>query len=336
MSLGHEPIHILRQSVTFFVLAAPHLCFGQGTRPVEENTWTSPAPQSGPQAEGARRPTQEGPGQPGEISDPWEGRPASGVDASGQPPVDAPLPTETLSDAFWEPYNEETPRLGPAVEPPFHGHAQPFVPTYSLWLGAGVGWTIPFGALWGTCIGFDAFGRCAAISSVSTRNYVGQGPGFELDLGARLARNYNLYGLWERTWLGAGDTASADRGQSGHGDTDFVALGLRVSTEPEHLGFVLDIAVGTRRMRAHWADGTELQLTDAPLETRIGIGADVRISKSWSLSPMLNLGLGSFGKAQWVFADKTVQSATQPGDIALTHGWIGLQVAAHIDAFGTK
>lgn len=337
MSLGREPIHLLSQNVAFLLLGAPHLCFGQGTRPAEENTWTLPSPRKGPQVDAEARPTRaEGQGQTGEISDPWENRPANDVDSSAKPSVDTSLPTETLSDAFWDPYDEEARRPKPPFERHFHRQGQPLVPNYSLWLGARAGWTLPFGDLWGSCLGFDAFGHCAAISSVPARNYVGQGPAFELDLGARLARNYNLYGLWERTWLGAGNATSADRGQPERGDSDFLALGLRVSTEPEHLGLVLDVAVGTRRMRALWADGTELQLTDAPFETRLGIGADIRISESWSLSPMLNLGLGSFGKAQWVSSDKSVQSATEPGDVALTHGWIGFQMAAHVDAFGTK
>jgi hypothetical protein len=174
------------------------------------------------------------------------------------------------------------------------------------------------------------------MTGVPTHDYVAQGPALELDLGARVSRNYNIYGLWEHSWLGAGSATSANQGQPDHAESDFLALGIRVSTDPEQLGFVLDIAVGSRRMRAVWADGTELQMTDAPFETRLGIGADVRISESWSLSPMLSLGLGSFGKVQWVNPDKSVQSATQPGDVALTHGWVGIQMAAHVDAFGTK
>jgi hypothetical protein len=151
-----------------------------------------------------------------------------------------------------------------------------------------------------------------------------------------LAHHYNVYGLWEHSWLGAGNATLAASGQPEHGDSDFVALGLRVSTDPEQLGFVLDLAVGTRRMRAHWADGTELQFADAPLESRLGIGADIRVNEHWSIAPLLYLGVGSFGKVQWVNSDRTVQAATQPGDVALSHGWVGIQMAAHVDAFGTK
>ncbi len=338
MILGREPIPFLRQSVTLLVLVGPHLCWGQGKSPPEENTWTTTPPGKAPEApaESPRSP-MEMQAPFGELTDPWSTNQPGDVETPSRSLSETTERGERSPDTYWDEYNEGPQRGEP---PPFERDRRkdirPLVANYSLWLGAGAGWTLPFGNLWGTCSAFDSLGRCASVTGVPTHNYVAQGPALELDIGARLARNYNLYGLWEHSWLGAGSATSAERGQPQHGDTDFFALGLRVSTDPEQLGFILDIAVGSRRMRAHWADGTELQMTEAPLETRIGIGADVRLSDSWSLSPMLALGLGSFGKVQWVYPDGTVQSATQPGDIALTHGWVGLQMAAHADIFGTK
>ena len=339
MFLGREPIQFLCQSVVALTLVTPHFCFGQSKPQEEENTWRSPAQKKISDAPAESRPPGgESPMRPGEITDPWNAREADVAERSPNDAEDMSGDGEPWRDLNLNNFDDERPsRATPRhwdrrQEQSLHTLA----PYYSLWLGVGAGWTLPFGDLWGTCTGFDSFGRCAAVTGVPSHDYVAQGPALELDLGARLAHNYNLYGLWEHSWLGAGSATSADRGQPDHGDTDFFALGLRVSTDPDELGFVLDIAVGTRRLRAHWADGTELQMTDAPFETRMGIGADVRLSDHWSLSPMLSLGLGSFGKAEWVLPDKTVQTATQPSDVALTHGWIGLQMAAHVDAFGTK
>ena len=336
MILGREPIQLLRQSLTLSAFAVPQLCFGQGKAEPEENTWTTPPSANGPEDRAEPRPpTLDARPAPDELSDPWSAEQPGNAASASEPASGTSMGAEPKHDAYWDDYDEQSGR----VAPPFERHRsklQSLVPNYSLWLGVGPGWTLPFGDLSGKCSGFDSLGRCASIMSVPSHDYVAQGPALELDIGARLARNYNLYGLWEHSWLGAGSATSADRGQPEHGDTDFFALGLRVSTDPETLGFILDLAIGSRRMRAHWADGTELQMTDAPFETRMGIGADVRLNESWSLSPMLALGLGSYGKVQWVSPNGTVQAATTPGDVALTHGWIGLQMAAHADVFGSN
>ncbi len=337
MVLGREPIQFFRLQGLLLSLAAPSLCFGQSKPPPEENTWTTPTQKSVSDTSAEGR-SGELPTGPGEIADPWNARQPDdesfplGVTDDEQPAREPLWP----EDDRYERYRETAPhRQMPEMER-YRSGRKALAPNYSLWFGIGAGWTLPFGDLWGACRSFDVVGRCATIASVPTHDYVAQGPALEMDLGARLSRYYNFYGLWEHSWLGAGSAASADRGQPQHGDTDFFALGLRVSTDPDDLGFMLDIAVGSRRMRARWADGTELQMTDAPFETRMGIGADVRLSDHWSLTPMLSLGLGSFGKAEWVLPDHTVQSATQPGDVALTHGWVGLQMAAHVDALGTR
>ena len=42
-----------------------------------------------------------------------------------------------------------------------------------------------------------------------------------------------------------------------------------------------------------------------PLEFRIGLGADIRVTKFFSLSPMVTLGAGAFGTAEYVAPDGT-------------------------------
>lgn len=338
MILGREPTQLLRQSAVLLALATPHLCFGQSGSKQGENTWTTPSQTTKPQSPAEPRSSTTDTQPPaGELSDPWSADHSGQVESPVQQPAESSELVEPSRDDLWDDYeNEPLHHAAPPYEAYRSKNGRTLVPDTALWLGVGAGWTFPFGDLWGTCRGVDSFGQCASVSAVRTRDYVAPGPALELDVGARLARHYNLYGLWEHSWLGSGSATSADRGQPAHADSDFFALGLRVSTDPEQVGFMLDLAVGSRRMRAQWSDGTQLQFTEAPLETRLGIGADVRLNDSWSLAPLLYLGVGSFGKVQWVNPDGTVQKATQPGDIALSHGWVGLQMAVHVDAFGTR
>jgi len=62
-------------------------------------------------------------------------------------------------------------------------HKRLRAPAYSLWLGAGLGWTLPFGNLLGRCTQADAYGQCILVDGVSTHDYVRQGPAAELDVG---------------------------------------------------------------------------------------------------------------------------------------------------------
>jgi hypothetical protein len=49
---------------------------------------------------------------------------------------------------------------------------------------------------------------------------------------------------------------------------------------------------------------------------------------------MLTLGAGSFGDAEWSFADGSTASATDPDDAQAGHGWLTLQLGAHFDLAG--
>lgn len=159
---------------------------------------------------------------------------------------------------------------------------------------------------------------------------------FELDVGARLGRNYVIYLGWERAQLGSADGPSPDPSIAVNqlrSESDFFALGFRLSADPDDVGLLLDLAIGARRFRAYYEDSTELQLTQAPLESRLGIGVEIRTNRRFSLSPMLTLGIGSFGKADWV-NDAYVQNAIPANSDRLTHGWVTLQLGGHFDLIG--
>jgi hypothetical protein len=219
-------------------------------------------------------------------------------------------------------------------EPPPPPKPRHLAPKHAFWVGGRLAWFVPFGNLWATCTTVIN-GICHVAETTAFSDYASSGPAFELDVGARLGRNYNLFLLWERAELGDGSAEADLHGGQRGGDTDFWALALRVSSNPDKVGFLTEIALGYRRFRAVWADGTELRLTNAPFEARIGLGADIRLSRAFSLSPLLTLGVGSFNEAEWANADGTTTPATDDFDIRAGHGWLTIGMGGHFDIGGS-
>jgi hypothetical protein len=218
-------------------------------------------------------------------------------------------------------------------EPPPPPKPQHISPKTSFWLGARLGWFIPFGDLWASGVR-DSAGNIQEFEPVGWSDYASSGPMFEIDAGARLGRYYNVFLLWERAQLGTGSEAPDAYGGQLGGETDFYAIGLRVTSDADKVGFLTEIDLGYRRFRARWDDGTELHLTEAPLEFRLGLGADIRLSPILALSPMVTLGVGSFGSAEWKLPNGDKQDATAPGDRGAGHGWVTFQIGGHFDIAG--
>lgn len=215
-------------------------------------------------------------------------------------------------------------------EPPPPRRAHHRAPYTALWLGARLGWFTPFGGIYSQN---TVVGGYVRQESVPIRDYLGGGPLFEVDVGARLGRNYNLFALWERAQLGGGNGDSGRLGMHGTfdgGDTDFWAIGLRASTNPDRLGFVSELALGYRRARAKFSDGAQLELTDGVLDARIGLGADIRFSRSFTLTPMLTIGAGLFGDVALVGRDGKSVDLLRGNDLD-GHGWLTLHLGGHFD-----
>jgi hypothetical protein len=173
------------------------------------------------------------------------------------------------------------------------------------------------------------------LKGVPWSEYVSSGPMFELDAGARLSRNYNVFAIWERAQLGSADGGSASGvGKSKGGDTDFFGVGVRATSDPDRVGFVTELAVGWRRARAKY-DGSQVQFTEAPFEARLGLGAEFRLNEYVSLSPMATLGVGSFGKIESV-AGNTVDDKPGPLDASDGHAWATLTFGGNFDLLGSK
>lgn len=221
-------------------------------------------------------------------------------------------------------------------EPPPPPLVRHVAPKTALWLGARLGWFVPFGNIYARSV---QVGNFVERRGVPWRDYAGTGPLFEVDLGLRLSHHYNVFALWERAELGDGSGDGGALGVAGNtsgGDSDFWAVGVRASSDVDRVGFLSEIALGYRRARAEWDDGTTLELTKGAFEARLGFGADIRIDRRFSLSPMLTFGVGLFGRARLVSADGASTQLIQPGDDADGHGWFSLQLGGHFDLAGKR
>ncbi len=182
---------------------------------------------------------------------------------------------------------------------------------------------------------------CCAYYNRGWDDFASSGPMLELDVGARLGHSYNVFGIWEYAYLGDGDELGDEFGGQTSATSNFLGVGLRFSTNPDDLGIVVEMALGWRRFRATWDNGTEFSATDDLFNTRIAFGADIRLSETLSLSPMLSLGGGVFGEAEWKLSDGSREGAFSSfGDFLVDepaqHVPVILQVGLHYDAFGSR
>jgi hypothetical protein len=208
-------------------------------------------------------------------------------------------------------------------------------PTSALWLGARIGWFIPFGNVWAHAKPISsAAGSGYTLEGVPWRDYASSGPMLELDAGLRLSRAYSVFALWERAQLGSGN-ATTD-GEPDRAESDFWAVGLRASSNPDQLGFVTEVAVGYRRARSFYTNGAEVQFTDAPFEARLGLGAELRLSRLSSLSSLITVGVGGFGTVEKVAANGNAVPKLSASDQGDGHGWVTLSVGGHFDLLASK
>ena len=255
------------------------------------------------------------------LEPPQRPEPAPSPQAPSEPPQpqSEPRPPQIAEPPppplVWEPPPPPTPRH--------------IAPKTSLWAGARLGWFVPFGAVYAQGRPVGAY---VERTSVPWSDFVGSGPLLELHVGARVARGYNVFLLWERAEPGQG--AGSPLGEADDSSTDFWAIGLRASSDANRFGFLTELALGYRRARTEFGDGSALELTDGVLEARIGLGADIRLSPTLTISPMATLGVGSFGEVEWVSTDGVATDLVGPTDDHDAHGWFTVGFGAHVDLFG--
>ncbi len=210
----------------------------------------------------------------------------------------------------------------PLPPPPLRHRA----PVQALWLGIRGGALFPSGDAYEEFAGTDNYGY-DVYATERWSNLAGSGPSFEANVGGRFARHYVLYGLWEHAWLSPSTYPSPEvAGRGDKASTDFAGVGFRWSSNPDAVGIVADIALGYRWFRETWPDTTKLDLRGFG-ETRIGLGADIRVSNALSFSPMLSLSFGSFSERNL----KSPSQGTGSFGESASHSTVSLTLGAHYD-----
>lgn len=272
------------------------------------------------------------------------GRARSGGATPPSPPAGAPPaeyylePAEpAASPAAERPGSTEHPSQAAATsgsgtivihEPPPPPEPRHRTPKTSLWTGARLGWFFPFGSAW--LDGYTVDGICCNYQRRPWSDYASSGPHFELDVGARLGRYYNLFALYEHAVLGPGKRDADSFGGQKRGHTELYALGFRFSSNPDDIGLLLEIALGYRRFVARWSDGTRLALSDGLFDARVGLGADIRLSDGFALSPLVSFDSGVFTKSIWS-GDGNKRSARTPFDQNAQYAAVIVSIGAHFD-----
>jgi hypothetical protein len=205
-------------------------------------------------------------------------------------------------------------------------------PMNSLWLGGRGGVMFPSGALYDQIDTTQSTRSYQVVNPQSWSELAGNGPAFELDVGGRFSRHYIIYGLWEHAFLGSGAGAGAANPFQTFGDptsasTDLAGVGFRWSSNPDEVGIVLDLALGYRWFRESWQDGTKVDMQGLG-ETRIGIGADIRVADRLALSPLFAVSMGDFNS-------RSIRGPGIPssgiGDYNDTHMAVTLTLGIHYD-----
>jgi hypothetical protein len=216
----------------------------------------------------------------------------------------------------------------PPSEPLVH---VPHAPQYALWVGPRLSF-IAFGL---------SFYQNERGLAETTGNFLGSGLGPQLDLGARLAQRYIPYVFFERGFMGQGRHYE---GTGSTSTTDFFGLGFRyLSGDVDTLAFLTEVSIGKRVVRV--SNGGDAYSMSGIEFFRLGLGAEIRVSTLFAMSPLLTVSSGSFsdtsGDLPFGCAPNcpgSVNSPTfrngQPIDDSKAYVVLSLGVGAHFDVFG--
>jgi hypothetical protein len=218
----------------------------------------------------------------------------------------------------------EAPAPAPPPLPPSY-----VAPKTAFWAGLRLSYFVPFGTLW-----FD--GDYDGQGGLYYRRrhfsgYASPGPAAGIDAGARLGRRYNVFLMWDHASLGTGKLDPNAFGGQQRGSTNLYGLGFRFSTHPDSVGFLLEVGLGYRTFDAYWADSTQLSLSGTFFEARIGVGADIRVNKWLSLSPLVAFSEGSFTSGS--YSGPASYSAFTTFDQNGSYDTFSVQLGAHADIF---
>jgi hypothetical protein len=175
----------------------------------------------------------------------------------------------------------------------------------------------------------------------TTGNFVRPGLGFEADAGVRFARRFIPYVGFELGLHGAGHRFDGDSSASAY--STFFGLGFRsvwVDIGPE-IGFLTDLSLGYRTVTVSANSG---KYSMSALELfRLGIGLEIRLSRVFTLSPLLTLSGGAMSNTSGSISfAQTGDGQTHPtyqdgASIDQQRGYlvVSLGCGAHFDLFAS-
>lgn len=154
----------------------------------------------------------------------------------------------------------------------------------------------------------------------TTGNFVRPGLGLEIDVGARLGRRYIPYLGVELGVTGAGRRFD----QTTSASTGFYGVGFRyLAGDVDTVSFASDLSVGIRQFQVANATGT---WTASGLEIfRLGLGAEIRVSTLFAVSPMVTLSGGTLTRTSGSISYAPGQGDGQTGPGTVLGSGVPLQ-----------
>ncbi|MGH7286197.1 MAG: hypothetical protein ACRELY_32155 [Polyangiaceae bacterium] len=203
-------------------------------------------------------------------------------------------------------------------------------PKFSLYTGLNIG-VIGYGG---------SFFYNQAAARETTGNFVGSGLSFEIDVGARLGKRYVPYAMWEHAFLAPGHRfENTDTKAS----SDFIGLGFRlIAGDVDNVGFLSDLGIGFRTVTLA-NDSQTFKMTALEI-ARLGLGAEIRFSKLFTLSPLARISVGQMSDSQSGInygggqgdaqTGTSFQANQQIGDNPVNYVTVGLGCGGYFDFFG--
>jgi hypothetical protein len=159
--------------------------------------------------------------------------------------------------------------------PPVHA------PRYALWLGARLGALAYGGGLFTDPSGYTE----------TTGNFLSNGVAIEVDAGVRIERRYIPYLALEVGLVAPGHRFDGTPSNAG---TTFTGVGVRLlAGDVDNVSFASDISFGFRRIQVTRTDLSQTWSASGFEFLRLGLGAEIRLSTRFTLTPMLTLSGGT-------------------------------------------
>ena len=278
-----------------------------------------PPPQGYPQQQPQGYPPQQG-GYPPQQPPPGYAQPQY------PPPQYGPTPQYQQPPPYYQQQQPVPPPPPPVeyTEPPEPVHA----PKFALWTGARLGY-----------LGFGGnFYTNEVGNGETTGNFAKNGLSVGLDVGARLGKRYLPYVFLEHGFMGQGHRFE---GSDATASTNLMGVGFRYTAgDVDSAGFLTDLSIGVRTLTVK--SGSQTYTMSAIEIFRLGLGAEIRISTLFVISPMATLSGGAMtdteGNTTFTAGDPTIRSPVYHDgqQIGNQRGYIvvGLHCGAHFDIFG--